>query len=170
MQFIRRFSFTMLLMSMMTLLACGGEGGDLTGGGESGDIGTTDDLVISLAISNRIITGEAPITVIAKLSGSSAISNQLITFSSTLGVFSPALGTALTDLEGSAEIILTAGSVRGAGEITASLSTGQEAKIGFTTQGDDINVVGDVNILLTLVDSDGNPTETITSSKSGKVI
>ena len=170
MQFIRRFSFTMLLMSMMTLLACGGEGGDLTGGGESGDIGTTDDLVISLAISNRTITGEAPITIIAKLSGSSAISNQLITFSSTLGVFSPALGTALTDLEGSAEIILTAGSVRGAGEITASLSTGQEAKIGFTTQGDDINVVGDVNILLTLVDSDGNPTETITSSKSGKVI
>ncbi|MFQ3313788.1 MAG: hypothetical protein ACI8SC_003009, partial [Colwellia sp.] len=36
MQFFRRFSFTMLLMSMMTLAACGGEGGDLTGGGESG--------------------------------------------------------------------------------------------------------------------------------------
>ena len=170
MQFIRRFSFTMLLMSMMTLVACGGEGGDLTGGGESGDIGTTDDLVISLAISNTSITGEVPITVLAKLSGSSTISNQLITFSSTLGAFSPALGTALTGSDGSAEIILTAGSVRGAGEITASLSTGQDAKIGFTTQGDDISVVGDVNILLTLVDSVGNTTETITSSKSGKVI
>ncbi|MFQ3264389.1 MAG: hypothetical protein ACI9U5_000255 [Colwellia sp.] len=170
MQFFRRFSFTMLLMSMMTLAACGGEGGDLTGGGESGDIGTTDDLVISLAISNTNITGEVPITVLAKLSGSSTISNQLITFSSTLGAFSPALGTALTGSDGSAEIILTAGSVRGAGEITASLSTGQDAKIGFTTQGDDISVVGDVNILLTLVDSVGNTTETITSSKSGKVI
>jgi hypothetical protein len=168
MQLIRRFSFTMLLMSMMTLVACGGEGGDLTGGNNG--TGTTDDLAISLVISNTSVTGGTPITVAAKLSGTSPLSNQLVTFSSTLGAFSPALGTALTDENGIAQIILTAGSVRGAGEITASLSTGEEAKIGFTTQGDDIGVVGDVNILLTLVDNDGNPTETITSSKPGKVI
>ncbi|WP_019029396.1 hypothetical protein [Colwellia piezophila] len=169
MQLLRRLSFTMLLMSLMTLVACGDGDGDLTGGDDGGG-STPDALTIVLALSNQNVTGKEPITVSATLSGSSTVSGQLVTFSSTLGALSPTVGTALTDANGLAQITLTAGSVRGAGEITASLSAGEDVSIGFTTQGDDIGVVGDINILLTLVDSDGNPTETITSSKSGKVI
>ncbi len=169
MQLLRRLSFTLLLMSLMTLVACGDGDGSLTGGDDGGG-GTGDTVTIVLALSNQNVTGKEPITVSATLSGSSTVSGQLVTFSSTLGAFSPAAGTALTDTNGVAQITFTAGSVRGAGEITASLSTGEDASIGFTTQGDDIGVVGDINILLTLVDSEGNPTETITTSKSGKVI
>jgi hypothetical protein len=157
----------MLLMSMMTLVACGGGDGDLTGGGDGG---TSGGQTISLAISNQNITGEAPITVLATLSGGTTVDGVLISFSSTLGAFSPSLGTALTDSSGVAEIILTAGAVRGAGEITASASSGATTTIGFTTQGDDVSVVGDTNITLSLVNSDGQETDTITSSKSGKVI
>ena len=169
MQLFRRLSFTMLLMSMMTLVACGGGDGDLTGGGD-GVGGTEDALTIVLALSNQNVTGNEPITVSATLSGNSTVSGQLVTFSSTLGALSPTVGTALTDTNGVAQITLTAGSVRGAGEITASAPSGTTTTIGFTTQGDDIGVVGDINILLTLVDSVGLPTETITSSKPGKVI
>jgi len=157
-------------MSLMTLVACGDGDGDLTGGGDGGDGGTGDSLTIVLVLSSQNVTGKEPITVTATLSGSSTISGQLVTFSSTLGAFSPASGTALTNDSGVADITLTAGDVRGAGIITASLTTGEQATIGFTTQGDDIGVVGDINISLALVDSDGNPTETITTSKSGKVI
>jgi hypothetical protein len=85
-------------------------------------------------------------------------------------VFSPALGTALTDENGLAEITLTAGSVRGAGEVTAELSSGESATIAFTTQGDDIGIVGDTNIALSMVDTEGTPTTTITASQPGKII
>ncbi|MCI2283368.1 Ig-like domain-containing protein [Colwellia sp. MSW7] len=55
------------------------------------------------------------------------------------------------------------------GTIFASVSSGEEGSIAFSTQGDDI-LVGDVYITVDLVDSDGNSTGTITSSKPGKVI
>lgn len=167
MQLFRRLSFTMLLMSMMTLVACGGGDGDLTGGSTGG---SSDGQTMSLVLSNQNITGEAPITVSATLSGGSTVSGVLISFSSTLGAFSPSSGTALTNSSGVAEIVLTAGAVRGAGEINASTGAGATATIGFTTQGDDVSIVGDTNITLSLVDSDGQETDTITSSKSGKII
>ena len=166
---LRRLSFTMLLMSLMTLVACGGGGGDLTGGGVGG--GTDpDEIIISLALSNVNVTGEAPIIVTATLSGTSDIEGKVVTFTSTLGAFSPVSGTELTNDLGVAEIRLTAGDVRGAGEIVATISSGATATIGFKTQGDDISVVGDVNITLVLVDSDGQTTDTITTSKPGKII
>ena len=93
-----------------------------------------------------------------------------MTFSSTLGVFSPVSGTALTNADGIASIILTAGTVRGAGEVTASLSTGESSIVSFNTAGDDTGVVGDINIEMQLVSDDGNETDTITASKPGKVI
>ena len=71
-----------------------------------------------------------------------------------------------------ATITLTAGSVRGASEISASISSGESSitPLGFSTQGDDIGVVGDINISVTLVDSEGNTTNTITASQSGRII
>jgi len=162
-------------MSLMTLASCGGGDGDLTGGGDGG--GTVEDaVVIALALSNQNVTGQEPVTVTATLTqGGSVVPNTTVIFTldtvvSGIGAFSPSSGTAKTDDAGVAEITLTAGNVRGAGTITAVAASGEESTIDFSTQGDDIGVVGDINITVTLVDSDGNSTDTITSSKPGKII
>ena len=180
MELIRRFRFTMLLMMFSTLVACGGGDGGLSRDDSGGDDGTTTNpIVITLehtASAQTPVTGQNPVTVTATLTqDGAAVANEAVTFSldtveNGIGAFSPSSGTALTNASGVAEIILTAGNVRGAGNIIASVSSGEEATIGFSTQGDDIGVVGDINISVTLVDSDGNATDTITSSKPGKVI
>ncbi|MFT7006278.1 MAG: hypothetical protein ACJAXJ_000786 [Colwellia sp.] len=171
MELLRRFSFTLLLMTLTTLVACGGGDGGLSREGGDGG-GTVDDpIVISLALSNQNVTGLEPIIVAATLTKDHAVvPNTTVTFSSSIGAFSPSSGTTLTNDVGVAEITLTAGNVRGAGTITATVTSGEENTIDFSTQGDDIGVVGDINISVTLVDNDGNPTDTVTSSKSGKVI
>jgi hypothetical protein len=160
----------MLIMSMMTLVACGDGDGDLLGGNDGGNNPSVDDYVITISLSNNNVTGAEPVVVTATLSGGDSTANKLVSFTSTLGIFSPSLGTALTDDNGVAEITLTAGNVRGAGEVTASLSSGEQATLAFTTQGDDIGVIGDTNITLSLVDTEGNPATTITASKPGKII
>jgi len=177
MELLRRFSFTLLLMMLTTLVACGGGDGGLTRDGDGNGGGTEEKpVVISLALSNQEVTGQEPVIVTATLTkDGSVVPNTTVIFTldtvvSGIGAFSPSSGTASTNDEGVAEITLTAGNVRGAGDITASVSTGEEDTIGFKTQGDDIGVVGDINISVSLVDSEGNPTDTITSSKSGKVI
>lgn len=173
MELLRRLRITMLLMIMTTLMACGGGDGSLSRDDDgSGGGGTVEEVVaISLTLSNQNVTGQEPVTVTATVTqDGAAYTGKVVTFSSDYGAFSPSSGTALTDSAGVAEITLTAGNVRGASEITASVSSGEEATIGFTTQGDDIGVVGDINITVTLVDSEGNDTDTITSSKPGKII
>jgi len=172
MELLRRFSFTLLLMTLTTLVACGGGDGNLSRDGDGNNGGAGPDPVgISLELSNQEVTGQAPVTITATLTqGGAVVSGTVVTFTSGIGAFSPISGTALTNNSGIAEITLTAGSVRGAGTITASVASGEEATIGFSTKGDDIGVVGDINISVTLIDSDGNPTDTITSSKPGKVI
>ena len=171
MELLRRLSFTLLLMTLTTLVACGGGDGGLSREGDGSGTTGDDPIVISLALSNQEVTGQAPVTVSATVTqGSAVISGTVVTFSSDIGALSPVSGTALTNDSGIAIITLTAGDVRGAGTITASVSSGEEATISFTTQGDDIGVVGDINISVSLVDGDGNPTDTITSSKPGKVI
>jgi len=168
MELLRRFSFTLLLMTLTTLVACGGgDGGLSTDGGGT----TTGSVVISLALSNSNVTGQEPVSVIATLTKKGVVvPNTRVTFSSDIGAFSPSSGTALTNIDGVAEITLTAGNVRGAGTITVSVASGEEASIDFSTQGDDLGAVGDINLSVTLIDSDGNPTDTITASKPGKVI
>jgi hypothetical protein len=158
-------------MLFTVVSACGGK--DLSsGGGDDGDNGdSANPITISLALSSSTVNGQEPVTVTATLSGdASDIKDRVVTFSSALGALSPSSGTALTNESGVAEITLTAGNVRGASEITASISSGESASIGFTTQGDDIGVVGDINITVSLVDASGNATDTITSSKPGKII
>ncbi len=169
MELLRRFSFTLLLMTLTTLVACGGSGGGLSADGGGGTV--EDPIAISLALSNQNVTGQAPVTITAVVTkGSSVVPNKTVTFTSDIGAFSPSSGTALTNDAGVAVITLTAGSVRGAGTITASVSTGEESTIDFSTQGDDISVAGDINISVLLLDNDGNETDTITSSKPGKVV
>ena len=135
--------------------------------------GVADSVTITLSMNNNRVTGAQPAEVSAEvLQGGIPVANTVVTFSSTLGVFAPISGTKLTDDNGIATITLTAGTIRGAGEITASLSSGELSlePLGFDTQGDDIRVVGDVSVSVALIDSDGNPTDTITSSKPGKAI
>ena len=172
MELLRRFSSTLLFMMLTTLVACGGGDGSLARDGDGGGGGAVEDpVVVSLELSNSNVTGQAPVIITATLTKKgAAVSNTTVTFSSDIAAFSPSSGTALTNEAGVAEITLTAGDVRGAGTITASVASGEEGTIDFSTQGDDISVVGDINISVTLIDSDGNPTDTITSSKSGKVI
>ena len=171
MALLQRFSFILLFA---TLVGCGGSSGGFEETPGDGDGGTTPEAItISLAISNTTVTGAAPVTVTATvMQGSTAVANRAVTFTTSLAAFSPTSGSALTDASGVATITLTAGSVRGAGEISASISSGESSTVplGFSTQGDDIGTVGDVNISVVLVDGDGNPTDTITASRPGKVI
>lgn len=158
-------SFIIIFM----LVACGGgEGGGLSvdGNGDS----STAEKTIAIALSSSSVTGAEPITVSAQvMQGKTPVSNEVVTFSSTLGVIIPTSSTALTNAEGIATITLTAGTVRGAGDITASISSGAEAKIGFATQGDDIPL-NDVSVSVKLYGPDGVETQTITSTKPGTLV
>lgn len=165
MELLRRISFTLLFLS---LIGCGG------GSLEQGDDITPPDVstsLVVLSLSNTIVTGAEPVTVYASVTDDGApVSGTVVTFKTDLGALSPTSGTALTNDSGIAEITLTAGTVRGASMVVGSISTGEKGEVGFTTHGDDIGVVGDISITLALVDTSGNPTDTITTSKPGKIV
>ncbi len=170
MALLQRFSFILLFA---TLIGCGGSSGGFDETPDGGEGSTPDAITLALAISNTTVTGAEPVTVTATvMQGTTAVVGRAVTFTTDLGAFSPSSGTALTNDSGVATITLTAGSVRGASEISATISSGESSTtpLGFSTQGDDIGVIGDISINVTLVDTDGNPTTTITSSKPGKAI
>ena len=170
MALLQRFSFILLFA---TLIGCGGSSGGFDETPDGGEGSTPDAITLALAISNTTVTGAEPVTVTATvMQGTAAVVGRAVTFTTDLGAFSPSSGTALTNDSGVATITLTAGSVRGASEISASISSGESSitPLGFSTQGDDIGVVGDINISVTLVDSEGNTTNTITASQSGRII
>jgi len=131
---LQRLRFTVLLMTLLTLVACGG--GSL---GESvetpGDDTEPDPITLSLEISNINVTEQTPATITAKvMQGSSAVTGVVVTFTTSLGSFTPESGTALTDSSGDANIVLTAGDISGAGVVIASISSGEEGAVGFTTE------------------------------------
>jgi hypothetical protein len=170
MALFQRFSFVLLFA---ILVGCGGSAGGFDETSDDSDASTPDAITISLAISDTTVTGAEPVNVTATvMQGTTAVLGRAVTFSTELGVFSPASGTALTNDSGVATITLTAGSIRGAAEISATISSGESSTtpLGFSTQGDDIGVVGDININVTLIDAQGNTTNTITTSKPGRVI
>ncbi|MFT6900960.1 MAG: hypothetical protein ACJAXS_001141 [Colwellia sp.] len=167
---LQRLGFWILFI---TLSGCGGSGdGGLSrveAPAEGGSVVST----LSLNISDTTVTGAAPVIVTATvMQGTLPVTNRAVTFTTNLGVFSPSSGSALTNDNGEATITLTAGSVRGAGEISAYLSSGEKSSVplGFKTQGDDIGVVGDININVTLIDGEGASTDRVTSSKPARVI
>lgn len=92
---------------------------------------------IELNISNRDINQSTPATVTATLTDDGQpIANELITFSSTLGILDPESGTARTNENGIASIILQAGTVAGAGTITAVFNEQIAGRATFDTAGD----------------------------------
>ena len=170
MELFRRLSFAMVLL---TLVGCGGGDGGLSNGGSDPDPGNGgNNYSLSISISTTDISSQNPATVSATLlDGSTPVVGQVVNFSTTLGVLSPQSGTALTDNEGIAEITLTAGDTKGAGTVTAEVETlSVNDAVSFNTQGDDSGSVGDINITLQLIDSDGNPTDTITAANPGKIV
>jgi len=134
MALFRRLSFIMFFIG---LVGCGGGDGGL-GDNNPGDDngGTPDPIVISLEISNELVTEQEPATITATvMQGDTAITSKVVTFTTTLGHFTPESGTALTDSAGVASIVLNSGDVAGAGTVTATIDSGEEATVGFTTQG-----------------------------------
>jgi hypothetical protein len=167
------FQRLIFVLLFAILVGCGGSAGGFDETSDGSDGSTPDAITISLVISDTRVTGAEPVNVSATvMQGTTAVVGRTVTFSTGLGVFSPASGTALTNDNGVATITLTAGSIRGAAEISATISSGESSTtpLGFSTQGDDIGVVGDINISVTLIDVQGNTTNTITTSKPGRVI
>ncbi|WP_418357104.1 beta strand repeat-containing protein [Shewanella basaltis] len=86
------------------------------------------------------------------------VPGAVISYTSSLGEFLPAVGTALTNNAGQAEILITAGTVEGAATITASYDVAT-ANISFTTAGDDIDAVAaDPSISFEIYDCNDAPT------------
>ncbi|HCH69324.1 MAG TPA: hypothetical protein DE042_02290 [Colwellia sp.] len=138
MKLLQRFSLILLLMSLMTLVACGGGEGDLTGG----DVVIEDSRTVTLAISNVNVTEQSPVTIAATvMEGSIPKEGTVVTFSTTLGNFTPEAGTALTNSNGVASLVLNSGVISGAGIVIATLSTGEEGAIGFTTEAVSSSIV-----------------------------
>ena len=150
MQLFRRLSFTMLLMSMMTLVACGGGDGDLTGGGD-GEGGTANTATLSITKSEGDLSATNDITISASLlldSNGAAVVGKLITFTlndPSIAVFDPVAGTAITDASGIATITVKVTDVAGGVEVTATAvgsdSDTGSASIGFTSLGDGVQIV-----------------------------
>ncbi|PKH59162.1 invasin [Shewanella sp. Choline-02u-19] len=83
------------------------------------------------------------------------LSQKLISFTSTLGDFLPSIGTSLTDSAGSAELLITAGTVEGAATVSANYGA-SVASLSFVTAGDDIDpVAADPSISFEIYDCNG---------------
>jgi len=119
----------------MTLVACGGGDGDLTGGDDGG--GTNPDAItLSLAKSDGDLSGDNDITISATvMQGSSAITNKLVTFELTGDTESNATLSSTskaTDSNGIAEIMVSATGGKGGVEITASITVVDSDPISAT--------------------------------------
>ena len=146
MQLLRRLSFTMLLMSMMTLVACGDGDGDLTGG-DDGDGGTSGGAIVSITKSDGDLSAANDITIFTSISlqsDGSPVANKLVTFTlndPAMATFDPVIGTAVTDATGVAQITVKVTDVAGGVEVIASVtstttSDSATVSIGFTSLGD----------------------------------
>lgn len=141
MRLLRRISFTMLLMSMMTLVACGGGDGDLTGGGDGG---TTGAVTLTVTKSDGDLSAANSVTVSATVvDNGSAVANKTVTF--TLAVdgsatFDPVSGTATTDANGIASITVKVTDVKGSVNIIATYESATD-NISFNSAGDGVKVV-----------------------------
>ncbi|GAA4901121.1 invasin [Ferrimonas pelagia] len=108
--------------------------------GSDGNMLTVEllDSIAGSAIST--ISADQPgfIRVTLKDNQQQVLAGEVVSFTSTLGNLLPAFGTALTDSNGVATMALEAGSIEGAGEVTANYR-GTEESLGFITLGDVID-------------------------------
>ena len=136
-------------MFFIGLIGCGGGDGGLSSGGNTGTGSgtgseeTPDTIVITLSISDVLVTEQNSATLTATvMEGEAVLAGEVVTFSTTLGSFTPGSGTALTDENGVATIVLNSGDVAGAGLVTATINSGESSEtVGFTTQGTSEKIV-----------------------------
>jgi hypothetical protein len=131
---------------------------------EGGNVLTITNFTNSTSVSNAT---PASITIHFESANGTNLSNEVITFTSTLGVLNPETGTVLTNSDGNATIALSAGAVRGAGVLTATSRTGDVVTRGFFSEGDSVG--SGVNISLVLTDKNGNEVDQISSISPGKI-
>ncbi|WOH37842.1 Ig-like domain-containing protein [Thalassotalea fonticola] len=139
---------------------------DQVGFETAGDANLISGNIVSLSISNTHVDEANPVTISAMVSDEDGpVVGQVIRFSSSLGVFAPVSGTALTDGTGLATIVLTAGSIEGAGVVTATLASGELGTIGFTTLGDASEIAGkSVSVVISNASIDANAPATLTAT------
>ncbi|PKI14264.1 beta strand repeat-containing protein [Colwellia sp. 12G3] len=156
MQLLRRISFTLLLMSMMTLVACGDGDGDLTGGDGGGD--TPDAVTLTVTKSDGDLSAANDITVFATvLDNGSAVVNKTVTF--TLAVegsatFDPVAGTATTDANGIASITVKVTDMKGSVNVIATYESATD-NISFDSAGDGDGDVSNL-IKISIAKSEGD--------------
>ena len=86
MALFRRLSFIMIFIG---LIGCGGGDGGLDGGSTPDVDNTTDTIVVSLSISDELVTEQSPATITATvMQGTDPIASTVVTFETTLGAFS----------------------------------------------------------------------------------
>ncbi|ALO34121.1 hypothetical protein CMT41_04790 [Colwellia sp. MT41] len=143
MQLLRRLSFTMLLMSLMTLVACGDGDGDLTGGSD-GDGDTTDAVTLTVTKSDGDLSAANHITITATvLDNGSAVANKTVTFTFAVegsATFDPVAGTATTDANGNASINVKVTDMKGSVSVIASYGSVSD-DISFDSKGDGVKVI-----------------------------
>jgi len=142
MQLLRRLSFTMLLMSMMTLVACGDGDGDLTGGDDGGT--TPDAVTLTVIKSDGDLSADNDITVTATvLDNGSAVANKTVTFSLAVAgsaTLDPVAGTATTDASGIASIVVKVSDIQGSVNVIAAYEDAS-GNISFNSAGDGVKVI-----------------------------
>lgn len=162
----RAFNWLSALALAMLLAACGGGGGDPTIDGGSGG-GTPSTVVVSLinasGQNSSTISSSAPLTVKAAVldKNGAGVANVLVAFAAenSLVLFTPDIGTALTDAKGIASITMRPASLSasGAGAVTAAavqnavtVSGSANFVVGATSL-----TFGDINVSPVSIDSYG---------------
>ena len=138
MQLLQRLSFIVLLMS---LVACGGGDGDLTGGGGGEE---PDVITLSLVKSDGDLSGDNDITISATvMQGSTPVSGQLVTFALTGDTETRATlssNSKATESDGVATIIVQATALTGGVEVTATVTDVDPDVLSFNSTGGGIVV------------------------------
>jgi len=142
MELLRRFSFTLLLLTLTTLVACGGGSGGLSVDGDDGSTDTVISLVLE-KITDGDLSVNNKITLTATLTEDSiGLANKLITFEltdETTANFLPTTGAVATDSAGVATITLSDTSVDGAVTVTASYLGDLSDPLSFNSLGDAVD-------------------------------
>lgn len=139
-------------LAVLSLFSCGGGGGslsrdDTTGGvttGGGGATAVTRNITLVFTDANgqpsSTLSGSTPLTLTATAidSNGDPVSSTLITYAfqpEGLAIFGNDSGTASTDASGVATLEILVGENSGAGEILATLSSGESVKTTFNSEG-----------------------------------
>ncbi len=141
--------------------------------GDAQEVGPEPDtFIVELSLSTTDVSRLTPATVTATVtSAGEVVAGEVVTFESSLGNLTPEIGTALTNDEGIAIVMLSAGDKEGAGTISASLSNGSTDSLGFYTAGDEVTEGTPITVEIALVSSDPEQeTSVINATTPGKLV